>query len=241
MATWLPHIKLSFGGPLGGGVEEWSNTVRFKSNADRSGNIGSIALTPAQLDAAMEDLEAPLKTWFSANATGISANATMTWLKLNMIGADGKQQERITHLREFAPANGGGGAAMPWFVTLALTMRTQYRRGRAHSGRIFPPLIAIPLAVGSPYISAAAATAAAATWATFLNAASAAIASNDPLPDGPSCFPVIASPATTTGPDPGGPVLLPVTGVVVDRVHDVQHRRTNRVPRDEGDLAPVTA
>lgn len=241
MATWLQHIRLSFGGTLGGGSEEiWSNTVNFKSNADESGNVGSAALTSQQCEDALDDLVPALKTWYAKPATGVSASARLTWAKLNTINTAGHQQDVNTHLREFAGVAGGvAGINPPWFVSLALTLRTDYKRGRGHSGRIFPPVIAIPAGNGSPYISEQAATDAAAAFATCLTAIGQAIQSNSINPSVGSAYPVVASPATTTGPNPGGPLLLPVKRVVVDRVHDVQHRRTNRVPRAEGQPATV--
>lgn len=240
MATWLPHVKLQFGGPIGAGEDEWSNTVRFKVNGDRSGNVGSIFLTGSQLDDALAELEVPLKAWFTGNATGISSDAKLTWAKLNMIGTNGRQSEAQTHQREWTAVTGAfGGSPPPWFVTCALTMRTAYKRGRAHSGRIFPPLIKFQVVAGSPYFSAGEANGAAGAWAAALDAIATAISENSALPNTKSTYAVIASPAATAGPDPGGPVLLDVTGVVVDRVLDVQHRRTNRVPRAEGTTAPV--
>lgn len=240
MATWLQHIRLSFGGPLGGGVEEWSNTVRLKHNANRAGNVASVGVTGSQLDGGLERLEAPLKAWFSRTDTGIHNSAQLSWAKLNLILSTGKQAEAATHQREWTPVNGGlAGNAPPWFQTLALTMRTDYKRGRAHSGRIFPPLIAYGIEVGTPYVSEAQANSAATSFATMLDAVCSAIVDSSwPIPD-QSLYPVVASPATAIGPDPGGAVLLPVTGIVVDRVHDVQHRRTNRVPRAEGARFPV--
>lgn len=240
MATWLQHIRLSFGGPLGGGMEEWSNTVRLKHNANRAGNVGSVGVTGSQLDGGLERLEAPLKAWFSRSESGIHNSAQLTWAKLNLILTTGKQSEAATHYREWTAVGGGLlGGAPPWYQTAALTMRTDYKRGRAHSGRIFPPLIAYPIAAGGPYISEAQATAMATSWATALDDICAAIVDASwPLPN-QDLYPVIASAGTAVGPDPGGPVLLPVTGVVVDRVHDVQHRRTNRVPRLESPRQPV--
>lgn len=243
MATWLTHIRLQYGGTLGGGAEEiWSNTVNFKINADRGGNVGSVLPTGSQLEDALDDLVVPLKAWYARAATGISASAQLTYAKLNSIKTDGHQADQNTHLREFAGVAGGvAGINPPWFVSLANTLRTDYKRGRAHSGRVFPPVIAIPAGNGSPYISDAAATAAAASFATALNEIALAIGGNGPLPSPGGCFPVVISPVTATGPDPGGALALPVTRVVCDRVHDVQHRRTNRVPRSEGAAAPITS
>lgn len=241
MATWLPHLKLAFGGPLGANIDEWSCSVRLKCSTDDGGNIPSVEYTDAQIEAALTGLVTPLSAWFAKNSTFIHASATMTYAKLNWIRADGKQRDINTHRRDFAPVNGGGsGTPPPWFVTAALTMRTNYARGRGHAGRIFPPLISAATGSGTPYFSAADATAMAASWATALNDISKAVQTARGTGDVTPVYPVIGSPATSGGPNAGGPLLLRVTGVVVDRVPDVQHRRTNRVPRAEGTRAAVT-
>lgn len=242
MATWLPHLRLQFGGPLGPAIDEWSCSVRFKKSALIVNTAPSVELDAASLDAALAAMVAPLKAWFGNPNSHISSGCTMKYAKLAWILSTGLQRDVATHRVDFAAQNGAGAGNPHWFITQALTMRTAVSRGRAHSGRIFPPLVTQNVEAPSAYISVADSTAVAATWATCLNALSAAIQANDGAGgDVTPVYPVIASPVATGGPHPGPALLEKVTGVVADRVADVQHRRTNKVPRAEGAIAVVNA
>lgn len=242
MPTYLQHIKLSFGGEIGSFAEEqWTNTVRFKRAIVEDPLAPSDGISSDDLDASLALLVAPLRTWFGSAGTGIGNVASLLWAKLNMIGVDGKQRDINTHRIEIARLGGGLNASAPWYQTYALTHRTALARGRGHSGRIFPPLVAFMPAVNSPYVGGGVADQMAANWATCLQAISQVI--KDQSTDGPGlavdCYPVVASPVSTTGPNQGPAMLNRVTGVVCDRVPDVQHRRTYQVQRSEGALAPV--
>lgn len=243
MATWLPHIKLQFGGTLGQPVvEEWSNTIRFKMNGapfDTSPTDPSLVMSSGELEDALAAIVVPLDAWFRNGNSRINQVARLTYAKLNMINAQGKQYDQNTHRRDITPTPGGSSfAAPPWYQTLALTMRTEKSRGRAHSGRIFPPVVdAGPQNLG-PYIDGTVATGMVSNFVTCLDAICQALADTALAPN-IDVRPVIASPATTTGPNPGPALLQVVTGVVADRIPDVQHRRTNRLQRLETALAPV--
>lgn len=242
MATWLKHIKLQFGGTLGNpAVEEWSNTVRFSMGPDPFSNTveqGSLVLTSGELEDAMGDLVAPLQKWFTAGPSRINQVAKMTYIKLNMINEQGHQYDQNTHRRDVGPIPGGSTfVAVPWFQTYALTMRTDKQRGRAHSGRIFPPVVDLNPQGQTPYVDATAANGMAASWATCLTEMADALNSQSVTPT--ETLPVIASPATAVGPNPGPALLVPVRGVVCDLIADVQHRRTNRIPRVESARAAV--
>lgn len=234
MATWLPHLKLSFGGDLGNPkMEIWNCTVRFKAGADSDNTDPSADFTSAQIDAALGALTTPLATWFASADAQLSSVAILNYAKLNWVMANGLQRDVNTHRVDTGPAAGGNGAANQphWHTTFALTLRTGVARGRAHSGRIFPPAVHCPPELASPYISAAHANQMATAFATALNNISEAI--QDARGDGTPVFPVVGSPASTSIGDTRGALLERITGVVVDRLADVQHRRTNAIPRLE--------
>jgi hypothetical protein len=239
MSTWLPHLRVSFGGTLGTPAAEiWANSIRFKSSPNFSATAPSDEIDSAALDVALPLMVAPIKTWIAAAPSKISNYATCTWAKLAWIKADGHQRDVATHVVEVtAPNAGNSNLIPPYYQTFALTFRTDKRRGRAHSGRIYPPMVAAALQ-GNGYIAPTDGDGMVGTAVTLLNALAAAI-----QPDGSGSapvYPVVASPATATGPDAGGALLQRVTGIVVDLVPDVQHRRTNQLKRVETALSAVT-
>lgn len=245
MATYLPHVKVSFGGTLGvPPVEEWSNTVRFKIWREGMGieqddpTDSSAILTSGDLDAALEVVAAPLQAWIQRPTSLISSTARLSWVKVHMIGDNGRHMDTLSHRLDFGGYGGPIGSPQPhWYQTVALTLRTELSRGRSHSGRIFPPMVAAVPEGSTPYISFAQAGGMAASFATCLDEISSAL--NGLLVMNSHAYPVVASPATNTGPNPGGALLQRITGVVTDRVADVQHRRTRQVARSEGERAAV--
>lgn len=241
MATFLKHIKLQFGGTIGTtSTEIWSCTVRFKGNTDDSASVPSVDFSPEQLDTALGLLNAPLQAWMNASDSQLSSNAKLAWAKLNQIEANGKQRDVNTHRIDTGIVSGSTTRYVPWYQTQALTMRTNISRGRGHSGRIYPPLTLAQPEGGSPYIAEADANRMATSWAAALNGIADAIQTARGVSDATPVYPVIGSPVPTRVGDTGGALLMRVTGVVVDRVPDVQHRRTNAVPRLEGTRANVT-
>lgn len=239
--TYIPHLKLNMSGTIGTpAVEIWSCTVRF----------GAGVITPDEdrLDLSLAAAKVPIITWFNSQSAAISRNAALTMLKLNWIMANGKQRSVNTHELAVSALGGissntGEQTAYPhWYQTMALTLRTDIQRGRGHSGRIYPPLTAALPAGTSPYVSEAAATGMATAFAQCLSDVSAAMSATlNAAPGSASpCYAIVASAGTTPQNPTAAPLNVPITGVVVDRVGDVQHRRNRQVPRLEGPRAVVT-
>lgn len=239
--SYVPHLRLAFGGTIGTpAVEEWSNSIRFST--------GGGVPEEGNLQGALEACGPVLSTWFSSSGAMIANISQLRFAKLTWILANGKQRGVNTPRIDLLTSGGLGsssGDATPnphWYQTQALTLRTDLNRGRGHSGRIYPPTTGALPAGASPYISAAAATGMSSTFSQCLDALSTALGTN--LGGGPgvlfSVGPVVASAGETEGPKAKDPFLVPITGVVVDRVGDVQHRRNRQVPRLEGPRAPVT-
>lgn len=240
MATYLRHLKFQFGGTIGNpDVEIWSNTVNFVARSDDDPTQPSADFSSAQLDAALGALNAPLQAWFNSADAQISSVAELTWAKLNQIEANGKQRDLNTHRIDTGVVPGGSNLNVPWYQTYALTMRTSRSRGRGHAGRIFPPLVTAGLEGGGPYATAANVNRMATAFSAFLTAASTVIHNARGAGDVTPVYPVVASAASNRIGDTNGPANVRVERIVVDRVPDVQHRRTNGVPRLEGTASAV--
>lgn len=153
------------------------------------------------------------KAWFSRPQSSICTAATLTEVKCNEVGPDGKYLSATSSL--FKPvlpvAAGGSSTLVPAQITTAITLETPATRGLGSKGRVYPPLSLGSLATDG-MISAAAATAMADSFVTFVNAINA-------LNNGTI---VVASQGGVNG-APG--VFRPVTSVKVGRVADTQRRR----------------
>lgn len=237
--TYQPHIKCQFGGALaaGGAEDIWSNSVNFHSGGTP---FQQGFLPPAdQLRDMLPGIRDALFAWIGSQNSFISAAAQLNFIKLNVIGEDGKQRDLNTVSMMDLQQSGatGGPAAKPWQVTWALTLRSDtFTRGRGHSGRIYPPAVCAPMDNLGAYTTFPAALLMASEFGTCLNAMAQAI-TDVAIPGGvePNTqvyHPIIVSPGNTakgqTGFNPN------IDRVVCDRVPDIQRRRVNAVPRSEG-------
>lgn len=239
---WPPHLRLTFGGTIGQPpLETWSNTVRFHFGGFLDGTpiIGTTGREPDrdELQAMAVALGPAVAAWLQDPAANISVNAGLTWLKLNWVKADGKQRDSDTPMIEWPAQQAGGSKALnfPWYVTHCLTLRSGAKRGRAHAGRIFPPMAYPGMAdVGSPYITEQKATDMATAFARALHNFETQIDSVTPatLVDKPHA--IIVSPGNSQ--KGTQPLTANIVGVTCDRVPDVMHSRTNSVARAEGAL-----
>lgn len=225
-----PHLVLTWGGTLGTPQQdEWSNTLRLVAPDDPHPS-------PEALTAAAEALQPLLTAWFQSDGSKIGRAATVNFIKLNPVDEYNHQFPGATIRHDFTAAVEGlvTNPLVPWHQTYALTLRTKVGRGRASKGRIFPPVVAIQPELGSPYCAAAASSAAATAFAVFLDAAQAAIATaingvDAELYDFHFCI-------ISVGDRSKGQIGLDgiISSVEMDRVADVQHRRTNAVARSIG-------
>lgn len=226
-AVWIPHVRVSWGGTLGTPPTEiWTNTVRFKLTSIAQPSI-------AQLQAAA-DLAAPvIAAWVHDNSAFLCHDAALAWVKVNSIGTNGRQLNTETVESAVGlPVTGYlSSNNVPWYQTQALTLRTQKARGRAHAGRIFPPLVWGNVLAGSTYIDATSATAMATAFARCLFALNDAMSVGIAGGVGELAIASVFSPGSMAKGTPG--LFEPIVSVVCDRVPDVQHRRTNRVARSE--------
>nr|CRY95896.1 hypothetical protein [uncultured prokaryote] len=229
--TWQPHVRIQIGGTLGvPAVEIWSNAFRYyKANG--------VAPNAVDLQGAADALAGPVSDWITRPESLIGNVVGLTYIKAVWVQSNGRQRDTNTAQHEFAPAVMGTNAqAAIWEQTYCLTFRTPIKRGRAHSGRIYPPVAGHGAGGGTPYCSAADADGMAASGAQLLTAMGNAIAGVIE-PGGPTGGFYVFSPGEAVRGTQ--PVAHPITSVVVDRVADIMHSRTNRVPRAEGAPSPV--
>lgn len=228
--VYPPHLLLQISGRLGGvnGTEIWTCGIRFY------GGAAGIP-TRAQLVTAVEACLPLVRTWFAGPGSTSASAATLTTLKLNYINAQGKQPEQNTVLADYAaPVPGLVTDQVPFYQSFALTFRTDLRRGRGHSGRIFPPCVSAPIGTDG-YVAANSANNMSSLAGALLNNLRRDISSALGAPWRPA---VISVGDTDKGTAAGATYI---TGVVVDRVPDVQHKRTNQLLRSESTLTPVSA
>lgn len=154
-----------------------------------------------------------------------SAQARLTMIKLNEIGKDGRYTNQgDTVLHEFETSVPGVSAATPPPQTaLAITLRTNKRRGRAHAGRFYTPLPGYSLSNGM--LSAANQQAAVTAATTMLEAVTAAL-------------PVGYAPAVMS--DIGTGKSEVVRYVSVGRVLDTIRSRRNAFTEQYVDGPPLT-
>lgn len=231
--TYLPHVLLQMSGRLGtaGGPELWSCGIRLHAPA-------SVVPTRAQLVTALAAMQPLVADWFSGSDTAIASNGFLTTLKLNAINAAGKQPEQDTVELDYGtPPAGARPAVVPFYQSWALTWRTAVRRGRGAAGRIYPPVVSAAMAADG-YCTTVAANGMAAAGALLLSNVNQQLS----LAAG-SQFRAAVMSAGNDG-QGGVPVVVPtfntITGVVVDRVPDVQHRRTRQLVRSESNRVTVS-
>jgi hypothetical protein len=241
MVSVVPHLRLSWGGSLGTPAAEiWTNTLKWA-------NDQSLAPTRDALVGAVAAAAVPLKTWFSSLNARISPQAKMNWVKLNYIQGNGLQRDTDTVVFDVVPGAPGGAATdqAPWIQSYALTLRTGLSRGRGHAGRIFPPACGNPAdySGSTGYVARNIADYMALEFGTCIrdvrNAMNGALGLEQPpfLNEGVAYDLVVIS-ASKTG-DNRPPQSNEVVSVVCDRVPDIQHRRSNRLARAEGNTVVI--
>lgn len=225
--NWVPHVRLSFGGTLGvPPLETWSNTLRWRS---LSGHVP----TPAELATIAQQAGAgAIAPWFYHATTNICGAAALTWVKATWVQANGHQRDLVT--ATWTPTGsitGAISAGCNFITTHAITLRTDVLRGRGHAGRIYPPMIAVGPEYPTNYIPLAKATEMAQSAALrLLQGIAVSIEGSLPGTGNWRCY-IMSKGNEVTGVQP---LASPVQTVVVDRVPDIQHRRSKSVPRAEG-------
>lgn len=107
---------------------------------------------PEVSDDLLDGVATVVSDWFQGafispwNAIGITSRATLTGIKLNRIGTDGRYADDTTKEHSFSPAVSGGASGLNIApqLTVALTLRGAAERSPAGRGRMYlPPSVAI--------------------------------------------------------------------------------------------------
>lgn len=205
------HYLTAFGGLLPGG-EGWSTSLRSTPNFAGSTTVNDVA--------------AAVSAWFVTTTSPVCRAATLTWVKHNAIGLDGKYQSQTTNLVEYATPVLSGGPSSPQHpnqTALVATLETGLARGLAHRGRMFLPLPRYGLQADGR-ITAADALAAATSVAGLLSALNGVAGFGD----------VIVASNVREG------AVNSVTAVSVGRVLDTVRSRRTSLGEERTALATVT-
>lgn len=221
MVTFAPHTLIEFGGTIvsAGGNDIWACGLRV---------LDTNAFGPLPDPATYQESIAPsLSTFWSTSTHHIPAAATLQYLKVNNIGADGKYVDKANTNRHDYSSVAGGAASTgaPAYVGLVGTWETGNARGLAHRGRMYLPNSALSCtgnevsttvrdAVRSDYVALFAVLCT--HFAAGANSAVGVVASSK-----------------------NGSFHI-ITGVSVDTVVDVQRRRKNATKGTRSTVAAVT-
>lgn len=203
---FAPHYRVSFGGSLSesGVVDEiWNCTVNC---ADRSSEAPGFSE-----DDYLNDINGPLKTWFSSLDAGNSSKATLEYVKCNLINAEGNYNSDDSHTFFYATPFGTGFAApkYPQIITTAVSWGTTRARGPGAHGRIYPP--------NNTFDDATTLEMSAANQTALVRAGQALLTALNNTPGGNTLHPVVASKVDAS--------LTDIIEVLVGSVKDVQRRR----------------
>jgi hypothetical protein len=234
MATVVPHIRMSWGGTLASGEEIWTNTLNWA-------NDQSTTPTRESLANAAEAVSVPLGVWLNSAEAQICGLVNLEWVKLNYILGNGRQRDTDTVQFDYVPPVTGTlsfNAAPIWVQSYALTLRTGLSRGRGHAGRIFPPMCGKPESFvgGTGYLTKSVADGMALKFGTAIRDIRDAM--NPMLQPVGNAYDLVVISVSQTG-DTRPPQSNEVVSVVCDRVPDIQHRRSNRLPRSEGNTVVI--
>jgi hypothetical protein len=133
---FMPHTKVSFGGRLLGALtaDIWNCSVNVTDTLDFS-------LPLADPGAYMEQIATPLATWYASELARNSNLASLAYVKVNNIGADGHYSDPAsTHRHDYTTdIRGNGSSFWPEILSVCISWRTAKTRGPGSHGRIYLP------------------------------------------------------------------------------------------------------
>lgn len=127
------HVYLTWGGKLPG-LETWSCSLRLAAITP-----GDLTNDPAWLASA----KTAVQTFHASPLTGICPLAKLSFVKAQVIKADGHYKYNTPNEIVVADVSGGhgtGNPSHPLQVALGVSLLTGFSRGPAHKGRFYVPL-----------------------------------------------------------------------------------------------------
>lgn len=225
--TYTPHLRIAIGGSLGNPPQEiWSNSFRYIT--------ANGAPTPTQLQAAADALLPVVGAWITSAESLISTAVRLRYVKATWVLATGRQRDANTAQADSTAGIQGVSAYQAiWEQTYVLTFRTRLNRGRAHAGRIYPPVAGHgPALESQAYCAAPEAAGMAHAGAVLLTSMAESLRTTVDTAANYGSFCVVSPGDSTRGTQPA---YETINRVECDQVADIMHSRTNRVPR----LAPA--
>jgi hypothetical protein len=130
------NLKITFGGVIYGGVDQWSNSFNA-GYENKSVNNGTDVFDYQVL---VDELAVKIGEWFNDIRTHIDGFAQLDWVKIAVIGTDGLYLEG-PWIHDFdTPVYGNSVIYVAPQLSVACTLVTDVKRGAGRFGRIYPPL-----------------------------------------------------------------------------------------------------
>lgn len=221
--AYRPHILTTWGGQRGTSDEIWSNSLRWVTNGTDPAALQDLAIAWNPIFSAALLAHVPLE------ASGYDSSTFVDWIKINAVGADGKQYSQTTNVMyagEHFTRTAGTRPPGPFQLATVISFTTAIQRGRAARGRLFVPCgyKSAGFDGGTGLMAAGDAQAMATQWAAFIEDLD-----NNEGPDFADLRAAVLSPLGT---DPGN--WREIRGCRVGRVYDTQRRRRNQLSEQYG-------
>lgn len=162
MAFTTAHNVLQVIGDLSsaGDKDAWSFSLRFAEGVGTNGTWlvdGTGTNADGLIDLMLDDIEADLRTWWTAVGGAFPSSTRILAIKFNAVDTFGRLINQVqTVRRDFAsPMVGGGATPLPPQLAEVVTFRTDASRGLASRGRIYLPALAHTAVDGDGRISGA--------------------------------------------------------------------------------------
>ena len=215
MAYSHPFIKLTWGGTLAEGQDIWSSGLHLATPENDEGQILASFIAMA-LEGTITPLSNRVVTFFSQVNTGVPTGVKLTWVKLAMIGTDGKYSQPPIEIEK--DTSGGSNVAGVPQNSLVVTLDSDKWKDPGKYNRFYMPF---GLAgAGSVYsLNTLAQNNYLTNAKTFING----INSDLSFLDTNLTVSCVTTSEVTNG-------YLPVQKIKIGRLVDTQRRRRNSIP-----------
>lgn len=221
MATYNdPFIRLTFGGQLADGQDEWNCGVNLAIIND-----APVPILPVNAESAFDeyvkdmqdDMAGLVTAFFIDPKMELPRGVTLTYVKASLIGIDGKYIKE-PHLWEIEPVQGPAARGYVPQVSLVISLQSQKFRDPGKWSRFYLPA-ATPISAGTWKVTDTQNKAVVA--ASFIKSLEAQVTTLFST--------VIITPAAVTSSEKFEGKFRPIRFVKVGNVFDTQRRRRNKI------------